>query len=76
MGTKASLSFRYIAPPRARRKGHVTLYKLYKYLLPRPDSSELHHPPPSLANCGTAETGAISRAVGGVFQDLVAPETR
>ena len=23
----------------------------------RPDSSELHHPPPSLPNCGTAETG-------------------
>ncbi len=45
MGTRASLSFRYIAPPRARRKRDVTLYKLYKYLLPRPDSSELHHPP-------------------------------
>ena len=69
MGTRASLSFRYIAPPRARRKGDVTLYKLYKYILPRPDSSELHHPPTSPANCGTAETGGFFRAVGGVFQD-------
>ena len=37
-------------------------------LLPRPASSKLHHPPPSLANCGTAETGEIFRAVGGVWQ--------
>ena len=29
----------------------------------RPDSSKLPHPPPSLANCGTAETGEIFRAV-------------
>ena len=36
------------------------------HLLPRPDSSKLHHPPPSLANCGTAETREIFRAVGGV----------
>ena len=43
---------------------------------PRPDSSELHHPPPSLANCGTAETDEIFRAVGGVLQDHVSPETR
>ena len=43
---------------------------------PRPDSSELHHPPPSLANCGTAETGEIFRAVGAVLQDQVSPETR
>ena len=28
MGTRASLSFRYIAPPRARRKGHIRLAKL------------------------------------------------
>ena len=76
MGTRASLSFRYIAPPRARRKGDVTLYKLYKYLLPRPDSSELHHPPPSLANCGPAETDGIFRAAGGVLQGSVSPETR
>ena len=76
MGTRASLSFRYIAPPRARRKRDVTLYKLYKYLLPRPDSSELHHPPPSLANRGTAETREIFCAVGGDLQDRVAPETR
>ena len=34
---------------------------------PRPDGSGLHHPPPSLANCGTAETGEIFRAVGGVL---------
>ena len=34
----------------------------------RPDSSELHHPPLSLANCGTAETREIFRAVGGVFK--------
>ena len=68
MGTRASLSFRYIAPPRARQKGHLRLEKLYKYLLPRPDSSELHHPPLSLANCGTAETDEIFRAVGGVLQ--------
>ena len=34
--------------------------------MPRPDSSKLHHPPPSLANCGTAETREIFRAVGGV----------
>ena len=46
------------------------------HLLPRPDSSNLHHPPPSLANCGTAETGEIFRAVGGVLQDQVSPETR
>ena len=45
-------------------------------LLPRPDSSELHHPPPSLPNCGTAETGEIFRAVGAVLQDQVSPETR
>ena len=38
------------------------------YLLPRPDGSRLPHPPPSLANCGTAETGEIFRAVGGVLQ--------
>ncbi len=68
MGTRASLSFRYIAPPRARRKGHLRLEKLYKYLLPRPDSSELHHPPHSLANRGTAETREIFRAVGAVWQ--------
>ena len=36
---------------------------------PRPDSSELHHPPPSPANCGTAETVEIFRAVGGVLQE-------
>ena len=36
------------------------------HFLRRPDSSELHHPPPSLANCGTAETREIFRAVGGV----------
>ena len=46
------------------------------HLLPRPDSSNLHHPPPSLANCGTAETGELFRAVGAVLQDQVAPETR
>ena len=46
------------------------------HLLPRPDSSKLHHPPPSLANCGTAETGEIFRAVGAVLQDQVSPETR
>ena len=38
------------------------------YLLPRPDGSRLHHPPPSPANCGTAETDEIFRAVGGVLQ--------
>ena len=37
-------------------------------LLPRPDSSKLHHPPLSLPNCGTAETDEIFRAVGGVLQ--------
>ena len=46
------------------------------HLLPRPDSSNLHHPPPSLPNCGTAETGEIFRAVGAVLQDQVSPETR
>ena len=30
--------------------------------LRRPDSTRLHHPPPSLANCGTVETGEIFRA--------------
>ena len=50
--------------------------KLPKYLLPRPDSSKLHHPPPSLPNCGTAETDEIFRAVGGVLQGSVSPETR
>ena len=40
------------------------------HLLPRPDSSNLHHPPPSLANCGTAETREIFRAVGRVFAGL------
>ena len=45
-------------------------------LLPRPDSSKLHHPPLSLANCGPAETDEIFRAVGGVLQGQVAPETR
>ena len=35
---------------------------------PRPDSSNLHHPPLSLADCGTAETDEIFRAVGGVLQ--------
>ena len=39
------------------------------HLLPRPDSSNLHHPPPSLANRGTAETGEIFRAVGAVLQE-------
>ena len=68
MGTRASLSFRYIAPPRARQKGHLRLEKLYKYLLPRPDSSELHHPPASPAYCGPAETDEIFRAVGVVLQ--------
>ena len=34
----------------------------------RPASSKLHHPPLSLANCGTAETDEIFRAVGGVLQ--------
>ena len=38
------------------------------HLLPRPDSPNLHHPPPSLSNCGTAETGENFRAVGGVLQ--------
>ena len=38
------------------------------YLLPRPDGSRLPHPPPSLANCGTAETSEIFRAVGVVWQ--------
>ena len=37
------------------------------HILPRPDSSNLHHPPPRLANCGTAETGEIFRAVGRGF---------
>ena len=46
------------------------------HFLPRPDSSRLHHPPISPANCGTAETGGIFRAAGGVLQDSVAPETR
>ena len=36
----------------------------------RPDSPRLHHPPPSLANCGTAETVEIFRAVGAVLQRL------
>ena len=31
---------------------------------------DLHHPPPSLANCGTAETVEIFRAVGAVLQRL------
>ena len=43
---------------------------------PRPDSPKLTHPPPSLPNCGTAETGEIFRAFGGILQDQVAPETR
>ena len=34
---------------------------------PRPDSSKLRHPPPSLPNCGPAETGGIFRAVGAGF---------
>ena len=90
MGIMASLSFRYIAPttrvrPERKCAKLITLLNLHllfwlrisaKYLLPRPDSSELHHPPPSLPNCGTAETGEIFRAVGGVLQDQVAPETR
>ena len=38
-------------------------------LLPRPDSSNLHHPPPSPVNCGTAETDEIFRAVSVGFQD-------
>ena len=42
----------------------------------RPDSTRLRHPPPSLPNCGTAETGEIFRAVGAVLQDQVAPGTR
>ena len=46
------------------------------HLLPRPDSSNLHHPPPSLPNCGTAETDEIFRAVGAVLQHQVSPETR
>ena len=45
MGTMASLSLRYIAPPRARRKGHIRLGKLAIYLSQRPDGSSLHHPP-------------------------------
>ena len=43
--------------------------------MPRPDGSRLPHPPPSLSNCGTAETGEIFRAVGAVLQDQVSPET-
>ena len=35
----------------------------------RPDSTRLRPPPTSLANCGTAETGEIFRAVGGVLQE-------
>ena len=46
------------------------------YLLPRPDGSRLPHPPPSLPNCGTAETDEIFRAVGAVLQHQVSPETR
>ena len=45
------------------------------HILPRPDSSNLHHPPPSPTNCGTAETGEIFRAVGAVLQDQASPET-
>ncbi len=45
-----------------------TLNALFLRIPVRPDSSRLHHPPPSLANCGTAETGEIFRAVGGVLQ--------
>ena len=37
------------------------------HLLPRPDSSNLHHPPPSPANGGTAETREIFRAFCGVL---------
>ena len=46
------------------------------HLLPRPDSSKLPHPPISPANCGTAETGEVFRAVCGVLQEQVSPETR
>ena len=41
---------------------------MFQGFQPRPDGTRLHHPPPSLANCGTAETGEIFRAVGGVWQ--------
>ena len=42
--------------------------KLTKYFFAETDGSRLPHPPPSLANRGTAETGEIFRAVGGVSQ--------
>ena len=45
-----------------------TLNALFLRIPVRPDSSRLHHPPPSLANCGTAETRKIFRAVYGVLQ--------
>ena len=41
---------------------------VFQGVQPRSDSSKLSHPPPSLANRGTAETGEIFRAVGGVLQ--------
>ena len=75
MGIRASLSFRYIAPTTRTAKSSILTPKIAKIPFAenrdgsRPDSSKLHHPPPSLPNCGTAETGEIFRAVGGVFQD-------
>ena len=76
MGIRASLSFRYIAPTTRTAKSSILTPKIAKIPFAEPDGSRLHHPPPSPANCGTAETGEIFRAVGGVFQDQVSPETR
>ena len=44
---------------------------MFRGFQPRPDSARLRHPPPSLANRGTAETGEVFRAVWRGFPGLV-----
>ena len=68
MGIRASLSFRYIAPTTRTAKSSILTPKIAKIPFAETGWLELHHPPPSLVNRGTAETREIFRAVGGVLQ--------
>ena len=69
----------WVLPPLSVGKMTLRLYGALNYshgLSKGPSFGTGRHPPPSLPNCGTAETGEIFRAIGGVLQDQVAPETR
>ena len=58
-------------PPYGAGRGFRPVFRGFQ---PRPDSTRLRHPPPSLPNCGTAETDEIFRAVGAVLQHQVSPD--